>query len=193
MLGLCLLFLRWKARGMNRFQMATLVGWAGQLHTRKRLQKIVFLLQAGGCDLGVQYTLHHYGPYSADVASLTDEMVRAELLLEEETRNVMGGRSYSYTLPEHVKTELAQLKGSPRYNMLLGELGKFEAVAQRLLGEHDLKKLELAATVAYFQARTETHDWANAHREAAQFKHQDVDNDAMKSAEQFAREIVEQG
>ena len=75
---------------MNRYQLAKIVDWAGTLETRKRMQKVVYLLQVAGCPLGADYTLHHYGPYSHDVARLTDEMVQASLLVEKTTSNAVG-------------------------------------------------------------------------------------------------------
>ena len=61
---------------MNRYQLAKLVEWAGCLHTRKRLQKLVYMLQSAGCPLEAEFTLHHYGPYSQEIAGLSDAMVR---------------------------------------------------------------------------------------------------------------------
>ena len=62
---------------MTRYQLAKLVEWAGTLNSRKRLQKVVFMLQAAGCPLQAEFYLNHYGTYSLeDVTRLTDEMVR---------------------------------------------------------------------------------------------------------------------
>lgn len=55
---------------MTRYQLAKLVEWAGELRSRKRLQKVVYLLQAAGAPIEAEFTLHHYGPYSFDVAQL---------------------------------------------------------------------------------------------------------------------------
>ena len=82
---------------MTRYQLAKLVQWSGTLHSRKRLQKLVFMLQAAGCPLDAEYGLHHYGPYSQEVARLSDEMQRSSLLLEESEPNQVG-RQYSYSL-----------------------------------------------------------------------------------------------
>ena len=44
---------------MKRYQLAKLIEWSGEsLKTRKRLQKVVYLLQAAGCPLDADYTLH---------------------------------------------------------------------------------------------------------------------------------------
>lgn len=69
---------------MNRHQLATLLSLAGEqgFSGRKRLQKVVFLLQQAGCDLGCHFTLQPFGPYSLDVAHAIDEMVAAGLVIE---------------------------------------------------------------------------------------------------------------
>lgn len=59
---------------MNRLQLATLLSWADDqsIQGRKRLQKVVYFLQYAGCPLDCRYTLHHFGPYSRDVADACD-------------------------------------------------------------------------------------------------------------------------
>ena len=97
---------------MNRYQLAKIVDWAGTLETRKRMQKVVYLLQVAGCPLGADYTLHHYGPYSHDVARLTDEMVQASLLVEKTTSNAVG-QQYSYSLLGERPQQPGRLRGDP--------------------------------------------------------------------------------
>ena len=82
---------------MNRLQMATLLSWADDagLRGRKRLQKVVFFLQEAGCPLDCRYTLHHYGPYSRDVADRCDEMVAAGLI-DESGGPSTGDMQYAY-------------------------------------------------------------------------------------------------
>lgn len=177
---------------MNRYQLATLVKWAETLETRKRLQKVVYLLQVGGCDLDVEYTLHHFGPYSHDVASLTDEMVQAVLLCEKETANPLAGSSFSYSLSESAESKLERLQKSPDHQRHLGTLDKHEQLAKRLLRE-DLKKLEFAATIAYFHAREPDRGWEHARERAAKFKAQEPDGTNMREAERLARKVVDAG
>ena len=78
---------------MNRYQLAKIIDWAGILRSRKRMQKLIFLLQAAGCPLDADYDFHKYGPYSQDVARLTDELTR-EGLLEEEVQRHPFGKQY---------------------------------------------------------------------------------------------------
>lgn len=177
---------------MDRYQLATLVEWAGTLETRKRLQKVVYLLQAAGCDLDVEYTLHHYGPYSSDVATLTDEMVRTGLLDEEEKPNA-AGRSFSYQLSPRARSEVGKLRQDVNPPERLGPLSKHAYLAKALLKEPDLRKLELAATVAYFYQREPNRGWDAARSAAAKFKHLPQDGSSMRNAEQFARNTLKMG
>ncbi len=178
---------------MNRYQLATLVKWAGTLETRKRLQKVVYLLQAGGCELGAEYMLHHYGPYSQDVASLADEMTQAGLLCEKEMRNAQAGTSFSYRLSESAQTQLEQLGQGPDHQQRLGDLGKYKSLAEKLLGESSLRKLEFAATIAYFRTKKPDQSWEQAREAAAKFKRQEPAGLIMRAAEQLAQEVVVAG
>ena len=169
-------------RLMNRYQLAKIVDWAGEkLETRKRLQKVVYLLHAAGCPLDVGYTLHHYGPYSSDVAELTDEMVGVGLLEETAEPNMAGGSTYSYRLSGRAREQLRGLDQRP------DELNSFEDMAKRLLVEH-LQKLEYGATVACFHGQGGS--WDEARHAAAKFKGQPADDPAMRSAEALAREVL---
>lgn len=177
---------------MDRYQLATLVKWAGTLNTRKRLQKVVYLLQAAGCELDVEYSLHHYGPYSPDVASLTDEMVRAGLLCEEKKLN-MAGTWFSYRLSDSAREQLETLEQGVSHSTRLGDLGKQESLARKLLAESNLAKLEFAATIAYFHARKPAEGWDKARESTAKFKRQEASGELMCDAEQLAREAVDAG
>ena len=98
---------------MTRYQLGKIVEWAGTFHSRKRMQKLVFLLQAAGCPLDADYELHHYGPYSQDVARLTDGMVR-EGLLEERMETHPYGEQYSYRLSAESIRQIAEYEAGPR-------------------------------------------------------------------------------
>src|SRR5438876_8802937 len=91
---------------MTRYQLAKLVEWAGILNSRKRLQKVVFLLQASGCPIEAEYFLHHYGPYSQEVARMSDEMVQVGLLEESSQPNPVGVQ-YAYKLTKVAVAEMA--------------------------------------------------------------------------------------
>lgn len=151
---------------MNRYQLAKIVDWAGTLQTRKRMQKVVYLLQVAGCPLGADYTLHHYGPYSQEVARLTDEMVQAGILTETATRNAVG-QQFSYSLSESARSNLAVFESTPHGRTQAAPLDE-SLSDKRWLLEQDLKELEYAATVIFF--RKQDHDWPAAIAKMCEFK-----------------------
>jgi uncharacterized protein len=167
---------------MTRYHLAKLVNWAGMLKSRKRLQKVVFLLQAGGCPLGADFFLHHYGPYSEDVARLTDEMVRENLLIET-SEGQPGFERYNYRLSDETSRQLSALDGSAQGEKLKAELAAFEAKARSFLAA-ELKELEYAATIVYF--KQQGYDWPVAVEKATTFKN----DEAVKNALRFAQQAV---
>ena len=114
---------------MNRYQLAKIVEWAGTLRARKRMQKLIYLLQAAGCPLDVDYDLHHYGPYSEDVARTTDEMVR-EKLLGETTETYSYGEQYSYSLTPRSIDQIHRYEAEARGLEDARKIKPFEQLAQ---------------------------------------------------------------
>jgi uncharacterized protein YwgA len=171
---------------MNRYQLAKIVGWAGTLRTRKRMQKVVYLLQAAGCPLEADYFLHHYGPYSHDVARLSDEMVGVNLL-EEQSNSSSVGQQYSYRLGARARASIAEFEKTQEGRDWSDQMAAFETKAQRLLTA-DLKALEIASTVVYFLRQG--NDWSAAVDKACEFKGLTKGSQAVKGAEALARQIV---
>jgi uncharacterized protein YwgA len=165
---------------MTRYQLAKLVEWAGTLNSRKRLQKVVFMLQAAGCPFEAEFYLHHYGTYSEDVARLTDEMVRLELL-KEASEPFMGGSKYSYQLSEQAQRQLGELERTDRGRVLAAQLAPFEEKAKALLAA-DVKQLEHASTILYFHL--EGKDWPEAVEQAVKFKGTSLVRNALGLAQQ---------
>jgi len=165
---------------MTRYQLAKLVGWADTLRSRKRLQKVVYLLQASGCPLATEFSLHHYGPYSEELARLTDEMVRQSFLAEQSTDNQVG-RQYIYRLAPTVPQQIGEIEATGEGRQWASELAPFEERAKQLLRE-DLKQLEYASTIVFF--RRQGVDWATAVEKAEQFKRTGAVRDALPLAQQ---------
>jgi uncharacterized protein YwgA len=172
---------------MTRYQLAKIVDWAGTLESRKRMQKAVYLLQVAGCPLEAEFNLHHYGPYSQDVARLSDEMVQAGLLEEKAVPN-MRGQQYSYRLAESARQRLADIESDARSRSLAEQLAPFEAKARGFF-KADLKTLEVASTMVFF--RKQGHDWPTTLEKTCQFKELTEDCLLTKNAEGLARQIVD--
>ncbi len=166
---------------MNRHQLATLLSWTGEkgFSGRKRLQKVVFLLQYVDCDLGCRYTLHHFGPYSRDVADACDEMVAANLI--EETVGLHGDSvQYTYTLtPETLS--LAIKDPEPLVD-------KFKDFGKQLISM-DLWRLELGSTILFFYEKDA--NWDKALKKACEYKKVVVQDAKSQNALGFAKELQE--
>lgn len=171
---------------MTRYQLAKLVQWAGTLKTRKRLQKVVYLLQAKGCPFDAEYTLHHYGPYSQEVARLSDEMVEVDLLDEQAQENQVG-QQYSYELAASTAEGLAELEATPKGKKMASQLAPFEQKAKELLNS-DLWLLEVASTMVYF--RKQGHSWTEAVERTCNFKNLTANAGVVKNAEGLAHQFV---
>lgn len=166
---------------MKRLQLATLLDWAGEsgLQGRKRLQKVVYLLQQAGCPFDCQYVLHHYGPYSRDVADVCDDMVAADLV--EEQRSPMSvGTQYTYCLPERTQQMLRSTPPS-------AALEPYKSLADKLIAE-DVWQLELGATIAFFFEREKL--WDAALQKACEFKSVPTDTPASQDALKLAKRVV---
>lgn len=161
---------------MNRLQLATLLSWAGEsgVQGRKRLQKVVFFLQQAGCPLDCHYSLHHFGPYSRDVADICDEMVAAGLVQES------GGGQYTYSLTTQTASLLERTRDNP--------LGHFERIGKRLIGERSWS-LELGSTILFYFRQNQNGDWDEAIRNACNFKKVPTDNDSNREAIALAKEF----
>jgi uncharacterized protein YwgA len=171
---------------MERYQLAKIVEWAGTLQSRKRMQKLVYLLQVAGCPLDAEFTLHRYGPYSHEVARLTDEMVRTDLL-EEASESTPFGVQYSYRLTEATRRQLDEYEQSPRSQESLHSISPYEVRAKELV-EAELKDLEIAATLVYFHRQVG--DWSLAAEKTRQFKNLEAGNPLLARAEALAKRIV---
>ena len=166
---------------MNRNQLATLLSWAGEqgFSGRKRLQKVVFFLQQAGCDLGCHYTLHHFGPYSRDVADACDEMVAAGLIIETGGPQ-SGTMQYAYTLQPAIR-DLVKKAPEP-------QIQRFQDLGRELI-EEDIWPLELGSTILFFHGQTS--DWDHALEQACEFKKVSTSAEARRTALSLAKRVQE--
>jgi uncharacterized protein YwgA len=171
---------------LDRYQLGKIVQWAGTLRSRKRLQKVSHLLQAGGCPFAADFFLHHYGPYSREVAGLCDEMVAARLLDETETSKEFG-REYAYKLTVEAEKLFAATESDSRFAERASQMKRFEDLARELLGT-DLFELEVASTIAYFQQRQK--NWEQAVTKACEFKRLNRTIESAGRAEALARKVL---
>jgi len=166
-----------ESKDMNRLQLATLLSWAEdqRIEGRKRLQKIVYFLQCAGCPLDCHYTLHHFGPYSCDVADTCDEMVAAGLI--EESGGPSLAAPYSYKLPPTTRDLLT--------NTIDERVQKYMKFGKGLI-EENLWSLELGSTILYFYSQT--NEWDCALTKACEYKHTTPELAASQAALRLAKQ-----
>ncbi len=171
---------------MNRYQLAKLVHWAGTLRTRKKIQKVVYLLQSAGCPIDADFLLHHFGPYSSDVAALTDEIVILGFL-DEKAQGNAAGRQFNYTLTDRAKQALPQAAATPAGRKAEMGMAPFEGRARELLNR-DVRELEIAATIVYF--RRKRFEWNKAVERACEFKSLEPRSPLVQAAAILARNFL---
>ena len=127
-----------------------------------------------------RYTLHHFGPYSRDVADACDEMVAAGLI-EERAREESWGMQYDYRLTPVAQKYLAALPGS--------EMLPFKELGRNLIGEN-LWQLELGSTILFCYGGCCS--WNDALREACDFKKVAAGDRESQRALELAKRVREQ-
>src|SRR6185312_6778282 len=167
---------------MTRYQLAKIVDWAGTLQSRKRMQKVAFLLQTKGCPIDADFNLHHYGPYSQEVSRLSNEMVQAKMLEEWSVPN-MAGQQYSYKVSDDARLRVAEFEAHPDGSLQAQQMAPFEDLARELL-QMDLRELEIASTIVFF--RNQGHDWHVAVEKTCQFKGLPPGTTFLKKVEDLA-------
>ncbi len=171
---------------MTNYQLAKLIQMAGGLRSRKRIQKTAHLLQCAGCDFGLDYRLHYYGPYSSTLAERLDLLSRNGILVESEQATEVGTQ-YNYELDSHALAGLEAYEATPDGASAKAEMEPFLG----LLGELNQTKprvLELASTIAAFYEPD--HDWDAAQVRAAEFKAESADSPMMREARQLAEKVI---
>lgn len=171
---------------MSNYQLGKLMQMAGGLRSRKRIQKTVHLLQCAGCDFGLDFRLHYYGPYCSALAERLDWMASNSIL--DETRELTQvGTQYNYSLNETLQSSLETYEQTPVGMAAKQKMEQFQGLLKKL-EDTKPRMLELASTiVAFFQTN---HDWEAAQVQAADFKAEKNDSQMMCEARRLAEEVV---
>ena len=122
---------------------AAVVGAAGELVGRTRLQKTMSLLEMTGLGYGFSFDYYRYGPYSDDLAVSLDRAIALNYIEEDERRANWGGRYSIFRTPgTHLTGVLA------RDTLIL------------LAKDADAVALELAVTAGFLAVEGVDDAWA---------------------------------
>lgn len=111
----------------------------GRMVGKTRLQKTIFLLEAAGLGAEIDFDYHHYGPYSADIASAVDDAVDVGRLRPEVR---FGYHEVPYTIysTDAVPSNRIGALSAAEVQRLLAALDSYSAL-----------ELEVAATIVYLR------------------------------------------
>ena len=156
---------------------ARLVNELGEVSGRKRLQKIVHLLQATGAkEFGYRFILHYFGPYSKELANDLDFLSDVKILDEDAP---VGEGSYKYAVCPEVMDEVNRMSDRDKGS------GEWKELALELNGE-SVSVLEALSTIV-FLSKQRKRQGDRLRKEFDRIKPNLV-GDCFASAVQFGRE-----
>lgn len=171
---------------ITNYQLAKLMLMAGGIPSRKRIQKTVHLLQCAGCDFGMEFRLHYYGPYCSALAERIDCLTSSGVFVET-SQSTEVGTQYNYRLNEDLVPSLHEHEKSPEGVAARLDIERFQDLLQKLVATKP-RVLELASTMAaFFQAER---DWDTAQSQAAEFKAESTSSPVMREARRLAEEVI---
>jgi uncharacterized protein YwgA len=104
---------------------------------------MIYLCKTAGQDFNEHYIYHYYGPYSFELSQEIDELVRMDIIKEEETRNV-----YKYKITRMgdalYKQGLLKAKIEPE------RLDQLQRLCKEI-NTKDVPFLEVASTAAFLK------------------------------------------
>lgn len=115
----------------------------GEVQGRKKLQKVVYLLQEAGYPFDEDFSYHLFGPYSETLATEIDELKSLGLVQERQMPTPAGYTQYVYSLTETGRQYAHRFRDQLQVSGL--------AELARKLIKHDARTLELVATLAFLQ------------------------------------------
>lgn len=142
----------------------TIVGAAGEIVGRTRLQKTAAILEMTGLGYGFIFDYYKFGPYSEDFTVSLERAIDLNYISEEERRSNWGGRYSIFSSPKREGT------GDVARDNLIGIAKEADAVA-----------LELAVTAAFLARNGSPQPW----KEVAERKPEKADKDRIQKAKEL--------
>lgn len=122
----------------SAFVLLSLFDRVHKIYGRKKVQKIIHLLEVSGVNLPFKYAYHHYGPFSVELQEELNFLVNQGLLSETKE-----DAAYVYEITEKGKQFKQKLETEERYKVMFNE-----ELLETLTKENS-QFLELVSTYAY--------------------------------------------
>jgi uncharacterized protein YwgA len=143
----------------------TLAG--GRIVGKTRLQKAMFILEQAGVGFGFEFSYHHYGPYSEELAWATKDAADEGLIREKEDQAKWGGFYSTFIVQQ--KCEPANDAATSIRSALLKKIVPADSVV-----------LEIAATAALLKSIGVDDFWEETERLKPLKASHEVISDAKK-------------
>ncbi|AXF55282.1 YwgA family protein [Salicibibacter kimchii] len=124
----------------KQYRLLALVDALGKIKGRKKLQKIVHLLEHSGTDFFSKYEYHHYGPYSSDLQMEVNDLYDQGFLDES-----MENETYCYSITERGKVFKSKLEQKSQNDVRFN----FPSEHASNMNEKSSQFLEVVSTYAY--------------------------------------------
>lgn len=170
---------------MKEYWLSKLLCAVGHVDSRKRLQKSIYLLQRKGCPLVFDYFLHYYGPYSSDLADLTDRLDSAGIIEETSHQDRFGNITYKVEFTEKGSRLLDRFEETDQGRKMSEQIDHFVSLFKKLTRE-SVARLELAATAAFLYDGS----WEKAGEQTARFKKVEKKSKELAGALALGRKFV---
>lgn len=122
----------------STYRLLKLFSAVQKVNGRKKLQKMIHLLESHGNDFSFKYEYHFYGPYSADLQEEVNVLVQQGFLIESHTDG-----TYVYEITEKGLMFKENLERDGNYDFRINE-----DLLQKLVNESS-QFLEMASTYVF--------------------------------------------
>lgn len=126
---------------MDYFKLAKVFSCCNSFDSRKKVQKIIYILKEMGYPFNEKFDFHFYGPYSQELALEIETLSYMGILKETKEEN-QGWNQYSYQITDNGKKWAEKCQDN--------ELNNIEDIV-RTLNNKTARELELIATILYFK------------------------------------------
>ncbi|MUV37435.1 uncharacterized protein JNUCC1_01241 [Lentibacillus sp. JNUCC-1] len=135
----------------NHIKLMHFFSEAGIVAGRKKLQKIIYILQACGMPFEEKYAFHKFGPYSEELSLRMEELCNLGFI--EENKIIKSNYTqYQYAMTEEGAGFLEQFTHDmpelhPHIDLLQHESARFLELVATMLYFRDLPRLEVAEKI----------------------------------------------
>ncbi|MDD1776842.1 MAG: hypothetical protein LUQ65_01645 [Candidatus Helarchaeota archaeon] len=138
---------------LQDFYLLKFISSASKIEGRKRLQKLIYLMKYIGFPIEARFSMHYYGPYSADLAVQIDHLVNRNLIKED------SSIGYSYELTQEGKKILNEVEKNPSNREYVNFISPWTTRFNSFYKER-VPDLEIASTILFWI------EWGKSNKDA---------------------------